>query len=331
MGVKIAGYGYYVPETVITNHDLEKMMDTSDEWIVERTGISERRHVKTGEMATSDLAVKAAEKALAKAGMKAENLDMIIAATLSPDHEIPGIGVLIQNKLPGCRTIPAYDIRQQCSGFVYGVELASVFIKSGKYKNILLVGAEIQSVGLNMTTAGRDLAVLFGDGAGAFVLTASDEDCDVVDSVLHSDGEFYQALWKEYPSILKQDRIDMEDLKEGRHYPVMNGRFVFKHASTRMPEVVNELLEKTGVPIDRISQIIPHQANLRITQMVAKRLNLDLSKVFSNIEKYGNTTAASIPVAFCEALEQKKFKRGDYIVFVSFGSGFTWGANLLKF
>lgn len=331
MGVKITGYGYYVPETVITNHDLEKIMDTSDEWILERTGIAERRHVEAGEMATSDLAVKAAEKALEKAGLTPGDLDMIIAATLSPDHEIPGIGVLIQDKLEGCGKIPAYDIRQQCSGFVYGLELAATFIKSGKYKNILLVGAEIHSVGLNMTTEGRDLAVLFGDGAGAFVLTASGDDSDVLDSVLHSDGEFYQALWKEYPSILKKGRIDTEDLKEERHYPSMNGRFVFKHASTRMPEVVLELLDKTGISIDQITQIIPHQANLRITQMVAKRLGLDLGRVFSNIDKYGNTTAASIPIAFCEALEEHRFKRGDYIIFVSFGSGFTWGANLFKF
>ncbi len=331
MGVKIAGYGYYVPDRVVTNHDMEQLMDTSDQWIVERTGIQERHYVTIGEEGTSDLAAKAAQKALQKAGMTAADLDMIVAATLSPDYEIPGIGVLVQNKLEGCRTIPAYDIRQQCSGFVYGLELASTFIKSGKYKNILLVGAEIQSGGLNMTTAGRDLAVLFGDGAGAFVLTNSPDDSDVVDSVIHSEGEFYQALWKEYPSIYVQDRIRPEDLAHGRHYPSMNGRFVFKHASTRMPEVVMELLNKTGVPKDDIAQIIPHQANLRITQMVANRLELGLDKVFSNIEKYGNTTAASIPIAFCEALQQNRFKRGDYIITVSFGSGFTWGANLIKF
>ena len=331
MGVKIAGYGYYVPERIITNHNLEKMMDTSDEWIIERTGISERHHVIPGEMGTSDLAVKAAEKALEKAGLTAADLDMIIAATLSPDHEIPGIGVLIQNKLTGCRTIPAFDIRQQCSGFVYGLEMASMIIKSGRYKKILLVGAEIQSVGLNMTTEGRDLAVLFGDGAGAFILTDSPEDCDVVDSVLHSEGEFYQALWKEYPTMLKQGRMDIDDILNNRQYPTMNGRFVFKFASIRMPEVILELLDKNGISKEDVAQFIPHQANLRITQMVAKRLELGFDKVFSNIEKYGNTTAASIPIAFCEALEQKRFKRGDYIVFVSFGSGFTWGANLIKF
>ncbi|HBY17852.1 MAG TPA: 3-oxoacyl-ACP synthase, partial [Candidatus Marinimicrobia bacterium] len=287
MGVKIAGYGYYVPEKVVTNHDMEKLMDTSDEWITERTGIKERHFVKVGEEGTSDLAVKAAEKALDKAGMVPEDLDMIVAATLSPDHEIPGIGVMIQNKLAGCRTIPAYDIRQQCSGFVYGLELASTFIKSGKYRTILLVGAEVQSVGLNLSTSGRDLAVLFGDGAGAFVLTASEDESDVLDSVLHSEGEYYQALWKEYPSIYVQDRISEEDITQGRHYPSMNGRFVFKHASTRMPEVVMELLNKNSVSKDEIAQIIPHQANLRITQMVSNRLNLTLDTVYSNIERYG--------------------------------------------
>ncbi|MCD6234599.1 MAG: 3-oxoacyl-ACP synthase [Candidatus Neomarinimicrobiota bacterium] len=331
MGVKIAGYGYYVPEKVVTNHDMEKLMDTSDEWITERTGIKKRHFVTVGEEGTSDLAVKAAENALKKAGMTPADLDMIVAATLSPDYEIPGIGVLVQKKLDGCRIIPAYDIRQQCSGFVYGLELASTFIKSGKYKTILLVGAETQSVGLNLTTSGRDLAVLFGDGAGAFVLTASEEESDVVDSVLHSEGEYYQALWKEYPSIYVQDRISQEDIAQRRHYPSMNGRFVFKHATTRMPEVVMELLNKNGVCKDDIAQIIPHQANLRITRMVAKRLELTLDKVYSNIEMYGNTTAASIPIAFCEALNEKRFKRGDYVITVSFGSGFTWGANLIKF
>ncbi|MDK2976650.1 MAG: 3-oxoacyl-[acyl-carrier-protein] synthase [Candidatus Marinimicrobia bacterium] len=331
MGVKIAGYGYYVPEKVVTNRDMEKLMDTSDEWITERTGIKERHFVKVGEEGTSDLAVKAAEKALDKAGMTSQDLDMIVAATLSPDHEIPGIGVMIQNKLAGCRTIPAYDIRQQCSGFVYGLELAATFIKSGKYRTILLVGAEVQSVGLNLSTQGRDLAVLFGDGAGAFVLTASEDESDVLDSVLHSEGEYYQALWKEYPSIYVQNRISVEDIIQGRHYPSMNGRFVFKHASTRMPEVVMELLNKNSVRKDEITQIIPHQANLRITQMVANRLELTLDTVYSNIERYGNTTAASIPIAFCEALNEKRFQRGDYVITVSFGSGFTWGANLIKF
>ncbi|MDD3806656.1 MAG: ketoacyl-ACP synthase III [Candidatus Marinimicrobia bacterium] len=331
MGVKIIGYGFYVPNNVITNHDMEKWMDTSEEWIVERTGIKERHFVTVGEEGTSDLAVKAAKKALEKANISASDLDMIIAATLSPDYEIPGIGVLIQSKLEGCSLIPAYDIRQQCSGFVYGLELAATFIKSGKYKNVLLVGAEIQSVGLNISTNGRDLAVLFGDGAGAFVLTNSQDDSDIIDSVLHSEGQYYKALWKEYPSIYVRDRIRQEDIVFGRHYPAMNGRFVFKHASTRMPEVVMELLNKTGIDLEDIAQIIPHQANLRITNMIANRLGLSSDKIFSNIEKYGNTTAASIPIAFCEALEEKRFKRGDYIITVSFGSGFTWGANLIKF
>jgi len=330
MATKISGFGFYVPDNIITNFDLEKQFDTSNEWIIERTGIQERRFITPNETNTSDLSVKAAIKALEMANTMPEDLDLIIAATLSADYNIPGMGVIIQDKL-GCKDIPAIDIRQQCSGFVYGLDLADLYIKSGKYKKVLLIGAEIQSTGLNLTDKGRDLAVLFGDGAGAFVLENSQDNSDIIDSILHSDGKYYKELWKESPNSTQTGRIVIEDIQNGKIYPKMNGRTVFKHAITKMPAVVLELLKRNNITKEDITQIIPHQANFRITQMVAKRLGLSMDKVYSNIHKYGNTTAATIPIAFTEAYNEGKFKRGDLVITVSFGSGFTWGANLIKF
>ncbi|MEA3500261.1 MAG: beta-ketoacyl-ACP synthase III [Candidatus Marinimicrobia bacterium] len=330
MGTKISGFGFYVPDNTVTNFDLEKKFDTSNEWIIERTGIQERRFITPNETNTSDLSVNAAKKALKMAKVKPEDLDLIIAATLSADYSIPGMGVIIQDKL-GCKDIPAIDIRQQCSGFIYGLDLADLYIKSGRYKKILLIGAEIQSTGLNLTDKGRDLAVLFGDGAGAFILENSQENSDIIDSILHSDGKYYKELWKESPNSSQTGRILVEDIQNGKIYPKMNGRTVFKHAITKMPAVVLELLKRNNLTKEDITQIIPHQANFRITQMVAKRLGLSMDKVYSNIHKYGNTTAATIPIAFTEAYNEGKFKKGDLIITVSFGSGFTWGANLIKF
>ena len=330
MGTKINGFGFYVPDNIVTNFDMEKKFDTSNEWIVERTGIQERRFITPNEMNTSDLSVIAAKKALKMANTEPKDIDLIIAATLSADYSFPGMGVIIQNKL-GCRNIPAIDIRQQCTGFVYGLDLADLYIKSGRYKKVLLIGAEIQSTGLNFTDSGRDLAVLFGDGAGAFVLENSKNGSDIIDSILHADGKYYKELWKEVPTSTQMGRIHHEDIENNKIYPKMNGRTVFRHAITKMPAVVLELLEKNNLTKDDITQIIPHQANIRITQMVAKRLGLSMDKVFSNIHKYGNTTAATIPIAFTEAYAEGKFKRGDLIITVSFGSGFTWGANLIKF
>ncbi len=330
MGTKISGFGFYVPDNIVTNFDLEKQFDTSNEWIIERTGIQERRFITPNETSTSDLSVKAAIKALKMANIMPEDLDLIIAATLSADYDIPGMGVIIQDKL-GCKDIPAIDIRQQCSGFIYGLDLADLYIKSGKYKKVLLIGAEIQSTGLNLTDKGRDLAVLFGDGAGAFVLENSQDNSDIIDSILHSDGKYYKELWKESPNSTQTGRIVIEDIQNGKIYPKMNGRTVFKHAVTKMPAVVLELLKRNNITKEDITQIIPHQANFRITQMVAKRLGLSMDKVYSNIHKYGNTTAATIPIAFTEAYNEGKFKRGDLVITVSFGSGFTWGANLIKF
>jgi 3-oxoacyl-[acyl-carrier-protein] synthase-3 len=330
MGTKISGFGFYVPDNIVTNFDLEKKFDTSNEWIIERTGIQERRFITPNETSTSDLSVKAAIKALKMANTMPEDLDLIISATLSSDYNIPGMGVIIQDKL-GCKDIPAIDIRQQCSGFIYGLDLADLYIKSGRYKKILLIGAEIQSTGLNLTDKGRDLAVLFGDGAGAFVLENSQDNSDIIDSILHSDGKYYKELWKESPNSTQAGRIVIEDIRNGKVYPKMNGRTVFKHAVTKMPAVVLELLKRNNITKEDITQIIPHQANFRITQMVAKRLGLSMDKVYSNIHKYGNTTAATIPIAFTEAYNEEKFKRGDLVITVSFGSGFTWGANLIKF
>ncbi len=330
MGTKISGFGFYVPENTVTNFDLEKKFDTSNEWIIERTGIQERRFITPNETNTSDLSVNAAKKALEMANIAPENLDLIISATLSADHSIPGMGVIIQDKL-GCKDIPAIDIRQQCSGFIYGLDLADLYIKSGRYKKILLIGAEIQSTGLNLTDEGRDLAVLFGDGAGAFILENSKDTSDIIDSILHSDGKYYKELWKESPNSTHKGRVLVEDIQNGNIYPKMNGRTVFKHAVTKMPAVILELLKRNNLTKEDITQIIPHQANFRITQMVAKRLRLPMDKVYSNIHKYGNTTAATIPIAFTEAYNEGKFKKGDLIITVSFGSGFTWGANLIKF
>ncbi|MEA1986733.1 MAG: beta-ketoacyl-ACP synthase III [Candidatus Marinimicrobia bacterium] len=330
MGTKISGFGFYVPENIVTNYDLEKMFDTSNEWIVERTGIEERRFITPNEMTTSDLSVNATKKALEMANIDAEELDLIIVATMTSDYLIPGTAVIVQKKL-GLKNIPAIDIRQQCSGFIYGLDMADLYIKSGRYKKILLVGAEVISTGLDLTDRGRDLAVLFGDGAGAFVLENSQDGADIVDSIIHADGRYYKELWKKSPMATKMGRITVEDINTGKVFPQMNGKTVFKHAVTKMPAVVLELLERNNLKTDDIAQIIPHQANLRITQMVAKRLGLSMDKVYSNIHKYGNTTAGTIPIAFTEAFNENKFKRGDLVISVSFGSGFTWGANLIKF
>jgi len=331
MRTKIVGHGFFVPENIVTNFDLEKIMDTSNEWIVERSGIHERRFiVPDGDVSTSDLAVKASQKALEMAGLKADDIDLIIAATLSPDFFFPGIGVLIQSKL-ACKAIPAFDLRQQCCGFIYGLQMADLFIKSGVYKTILLVGAEVQSPGLDKTTRGRDISVLFGDGAGAFILQNSDDGSDILGSKLYSDGRYYDQLWLEYPLTKKTGRISCEDIEAGRHHPKMNGRNVFRHAITKIPEVVFEILKEHQLTVQDIAMVVPHQANQRITEAVAQRLGLPMEKVYSNIAKYGNTTAATVPIAFHEAWEAGLFKRGDLVVTTSFGSGFTWGANLIRY
>ncbi len=326
---KIAGVGHYVPERVVTNFDLEKMMDTSDEWIRERTGIQERRWVEEGET-VSGLGLKASEVALERAGVNKEDIDFIIFASMESDYEFPGGGCFLQEKL-GLPGIPALDIRNQCSGFVYGLSVADQFIRTGMYKTILLVGAEIQSTSLDLTTRGRDMAVLFGDGAGAAVITATEEeDKGILTTHLHADGRYAKKLWAELPSVIFHPRLEPWMLETDRIYPKMEGRFVFKHAVTRFPEVIREALEATGYTIEDVDLIVPHQANQRITEAVAQRLGVSMEKVYSNIHKYGNTTAATIPICLSEAWAEGRIKDGDLVAIAAFGSGFTWASALVR-
>lgn len=324
-----AGVGHYVPERVVTNKDLEKMMDTSDEWIRERTGILERRWITDGE-SVSGLGLKASEIALKRANREPKDIDLIIFACMESDHVFPGAGCFLQEKLqiPG---IPCLDIRNQCSGFLYGLSVADQFIRTGTYKTILLVGAEIQSTGLDLTTRGRDMAVLFGDGAGAAVLTASDNsDRGIISSKLHADGRFAKKLWGEWPSVIHHPRISPDMLQTDRIYPKMEGRFVFKYAVTLFPEVIHEVLKEGGYTIKDVDLVVPHQANLRITEAVAERLGIGMDKMFSNIQKYGNTTAATIPICLSEAWEQGRIREGSLVALAAFGSGFTWAASLVR-
>lgn len=324
----IVGTGFHVPERVVTNHDLTEWMDTSDEWIQERTGIRERRWVAEGTSGTS-LALAASRMALADAGLEADAVDLILYATLQSDYTFPGNGVLLQEAL-GVGTIGAMDIRNQCTGFVYGLAAADGFIRSGVARTVLVVGAEIHSSGLDISTRGRDLAVLFGDGAGAAVLQATDEERGLLASSLHSQGEFARELWTEMPSAMVPGRWRAEHVAEGRHFPKMNGQTVFKHATRRFCEAIREVIEKGGVSVEDVALLIPHQANQRITDMVARRMKMPDERVYANIHRYGNTTAASIPIAMAEAAREGRLRPGDLLVTVAFGSGFTWGANLIR-
>lgn len=335
----IAGVGHYVPENVVTNDDLSKLMTTNDEWITERTGIKERRHRKNrvdAEETTSFYGMKASEIALKNAGLTAKDVDYIIFATLSPDYYFPGSGVLLQDLL-GCGTIGALDVRNQCSGFVYAMSVADAFIKSGLYKNVLVVGAEIHSFGLDFSDAGRGVSVIFGDGAGAVVLTASDDAAakGILSVNMHSEGKYAEELAVKFPGtklgwsdnlLRNPDSLSSEDI-----YPVMNGNFVFKHAVTRFPETILEALAQAGKSIEDLDLLIPHQANIRIAQYVQQLLKLPDDKVFVNIQKYGNTTAASIPIALSEAIQEGRMKHGDLVCMSAFGSGFTWGSVLFEY
>ena len=336
MKAVIKGIGHYVPERVVTNHDLEKLMDTNDEWIQERTGIQERRHVgRDGDETTSILGFKAAQKAIANAGIDKNEIDFIIFATLSPDLYFPGCGVQLQNYLE-LDTIGALDVRNQCSGFIYALSTANAFIKSGMYKNILVVGAENHSFGLDMTTRGRGVSVIFGDGAGAVIVGASEEDKrGVLSCNMHSEGKYAEELMMGFPGtkygwvdlMLKDDfEPDYEKI-----YPYMNGNFVFKHAVTRFPEAIHEAFADAGESIENLKLLIPHQANLRISQFVQRQMKLRDDQVFNNIMKYGNTTAGSIPIALSEAVEQGRVEKGDLVCLAAFGSGFTWGSVLLRY
>ena len=327
---KIAGVGHYLPDKVVTNFDLEKIMETSHDWILERTGIEERRYFEAGKDTTANMGTKASLKALAMAGLAASALDLIVFATLSPDYVFPGSGVLLQREL-GLKEIPAIDVRNQCSGFIYALSIADQFIKTGMYNNVLVVGSEIHSSGLDMTTRGRAVSVIFGDGAGAVVLTPADtEDTGILSTHLHADGELAEELACLAPTSNQAERLTPEMIEDGSIYPVMNGQTVFKNAVVRFPEVIMEALQKNNYQPSDIDMLIPHQANLRIIQFIQQKMKLPAEKVFSNIQRYGNTTAASVPIALSEAVEQGKIKPGDLVCLAAFGSGFTWASALIR-
>ena len=351
---KIAGIGYYVPERIVTNDDLSKVMDTTDEWIQERTGIQERRYgVKHHETATT-MAAAASRIACARAGIELEDIDFIIFATLSPDYYFPGCGVLLQRELGITKgEVGAVDIRNQCSGFLYALSIGDQFVKSGTYKNVLVVGAEMHSMGLDFSTRGRNVTVIFGDGAGAAILQRSEDDSrGILTTKLHSDGAYAEKLayinpgaHGGYHAKTTGEEIDYgypptdtfggifltpKMMEEGMTFPNMEGQFVFKLAIQKFPEVIKEALDEMGYKPSDISMLIPHQANLRISQMVQRLLGLRDNQVWNNIQKFGNTTAASVPIALCEAWEAGKIKEGDLVCLAAFGSGFTWGSALIR-
>ena len=343
----IAGIGMYVPENVVTNNDLLKYMDTSDEWIRERTGIEERRYAHRTRETTTTMGVEAAQIAIERAGITAQEIDFIIFATLSPDYYFPGCGVLLQRAMQ-MKEIGALDVRNQCSGFVYALTVADQFIKSGMYKNILVVGAEKHSFGLDFSTRGRNVSVIFGDGAGAVVLQSSDEPGrGILSHHLHSDGNSAEILamynpgthanyWKE-ETLANFNDAEIGDLffshamiDKAQVFPYMDGPAVFKKAVEKFPEVILEALTANGLTTQDLAMLIPHQANLRIAQFVQKKLHLRDDQVYNNIQKYGNTTAASVPIALCEAWEKGLIKNGDLVCLAAFGSGFTWASSLLR-
>lgn len=327
---KITGLGFYVPENIVRNADLEKLMDTSNEWIIERSGIQERRFFTEGKDTVATMGKEAAAMALANAGIGAEEIDFIIFATLSPDYNFPGSGVLLQRMLP-FREIGALDVRAQCSGFIYALSIADQYIKSGMYKNILVIGAEVQSNILELSDRGRNFAVLFGDGAGAAVVQATQDPAHrILSTHLHSQGQYAESLFLEHPGSRLKNRMTEELISEGKHLPYMEGQAVFKHAVQRFPEVIREALDANGFQPEEISLLVPHQANLRITKYVQQTLKMPDEKVYSNIQRYGNTTAASIPIALTEAWQEGKVKSGDLVCLAAFGSGFTWASALIR-
>jgi len=344
---KIAGIGMYVPQHVVTNNDLLKYMDTSDEWIQERTGITERRYAHRTDETTTTMGVEAAKIAIERASISPQDIDFIIFATLSPDYYFPGCGVLLQRAMK-MKEIGALDVRNQCSGFVYALSVGDQFIKTGMYKNILVVGAEKHSFGLDFSTRGRNISVIFGDGAGAVILQPTeDPNRGILSTHLHSDGENAETLamcnpgthanhWTEQ-TLADFDEAEMGEMfmshamvDKAQLFPNMDGPAVFKKAVVKFPEVILEALDKNGLQTTDIKMLIPHQANLRISEFVQKRLRLNDDQVHNNIQKFGNTTAASIPIALCEAWEQGKIKEGDVVCLAAFGSGFTWASALLR-
>ncbi len=331
VNARILGLGHHVPERVVTNDDLTRLMDTSDEWIRQRTGIRQR-HFVTADAGPADLALPAARDALRAAGVAASDLDLILLGTLSPDIDFPASANLLQRHL-GVRGVPAMDVRNQCSGFLYMLAVADKFIRTGGARHVLVVGAETHSTGLDLTTAGREVAVIFGDGAGAVVLGAErDPRRGILSTHLHSEGRFAEKLMVEVPTSRVRPRVTLDMLSGpgSRLWPRMEGRYVFKHAVTRFPEVILEALGAHGYGPADLDLLIPHQANLRISQMVAAALDLPDEKVFNNIDRYGNTTAASIPIALHEAVESGRVRDGMLVCLAAFGAGFTWAAALMR-
>lgn len=329
----IAGLGHYVPDNVVTNEDLSKLMDTSDEWITERTGIKERRWIdpKTDD-SPSTMGTKAARMAISNAGITPEDIDFIIFATLSPDYYFPGPGVMVQEQL-GIKEIGALDVRNQCSGFVYSLSIADQFVKTGMYKNVLVIGAENHSGGLEKSDRGRGVTVIFGDGAGAAVVQrCEDPNKGILSTHLHSEGKHAEELALIGPNTGRwvPEIIADGDPEDSSYYPYMNGNFVFKHAVTRFMEVIGEALAANNKKPEDISLLVPHQANLRISQYVQAKMKLSDDQVYNNIMRYGNTTAASIPIAMSEAWQEGKIKDGDLICLAAFGSGFTWASSLIR-
>ena len=328
----IRGTGRFLPSRVVTNEDMTRWMDTSDEWIQKRTGIEQRHWVpEEGGVGSSDLGLAASQIAMQRAGWQPEDIDLIIFATLSPDIFFPGPGCLIQHKL-GLDATPALDIRQQCTGFLYGITTADAYIRSNLANKILLVGAEVHSTGLDISTRGRDVAVIFGDGAGAVCLEGveSEQPVGVLASALHADGKFAESLSTELGASRNNPRLSKEGLDQGRHYPKMDGRTIFKLAVQKLPEVTGEALAQAGLALEDIDLFIPHQANLRINQFFQQSMKLPEDKVFHNIQRYGNTTAASIPIALDEALELGVIGSGSTVMFLGLGAGVTWGAVISK-
>jgi 3-oxoacyl-[acyl-carrier-protein] synthase-3 len=329
---KITGTGMYVPERVVTNHDLAQLMDTSEEWILQRTGIAERRYISEGEEPV-DLAQKASERALEAAGLDAGEIDCIILATLSPQADFPGTSFFLHDRL-GVSEIPCFDLRAQCSGFLYALGVANGLIRSRTYGRMLVVGAEVHSTGIDLTSEGRDVAVLFGDGSGAVVVEANRDESDpagILEVRLHAEGQHARRLWLEVPgSGFAPVRINHELMEQRRHFPRMDGRFVFKHAVRRMPQVLMEVLDAAGLELEQIDLFLFHQANLRINEYVAQHLEIPPEKCLNNIERYGNCSAASIPMLLAEAVQSQRLQPGQLVSMTSFGSGFSWTSAVVR-
>jgi 3-oxoacyl-[acyl-carrier-protein] synthase-3 len=326
---QILGTGFAVPDRVVTNHELADLMETSDEWIRTRTGIAERHWIREGETG-AQLAQRAAERALEMAGLQAKELDAIIYATSTPDHFIPGGGVFLQRllKVPG---IPALDVRTQCSGFIYGLSIGHAWIRTGEFRRVLLVGAEVQSTGMDVSTRGRATAVIFADGAGAVILGPADRPGQGIIAIdLHGDGDGAEFLWVDGPGSQYHPRVSVEHLEQGRYFLQMDGKEVFRNAVTRMPASVRAALAKGGLAVEEINLLIPHQANLRISEAIQKSLGLRDDQVYNNIARYGNTTAATIPIALDECVRSGRLKRGDLLVMTAFGSGWLWGSAVIR-